>query len=211
MLERRDIFLGLIIGFVFGWLLIPIAANLEINLRGFAFFLPLIFAVLAALALFVAWVLAKWVPPLFQFAKFAAVGVLNSGIDFGILNILIMVTGTAAGLSFVVFKAASFTVAVVNSYIWNKFWVFRGAEKKSIAAEFFTFLGVSLVGLGVNTGTAHVFVNIIGPIGGIAPKTWANIGALAAVVLTLFWNFFGYKLFVFKKRMESPPGGSYIA
>ncbi|MDO8561162.1 MAG: GtrA family protein [bacterium] len=221
MLERRDIFFGLIIGFVFGWLLIPIAANISLDLRGYEFFLPIVFAVFAALALFVAWFVSRWVPPLFQFAKFAAVGVLNSGVDFGVLNILILVSGIAAGGYYVAFKFASVIVAIINSFLWNKFWVFRGMTGKGPAAEFTSFIVISLVGVGVNIGVAHVLVNVIGPLGGVTPKIWANIGALASVIVTLFWNFFGYKFFVFsakgsatsggKKSSAPPSGGSYAA
>lgn len=204
MLQRSDIILALVIGFVFGWLIIPVASNLGADLGGFAFFSPIIFSFFAALALFLAWFLAKWLPALFQFAKFAAVGALNFAIDFGVLNILIMLTGVTAGLAFVIFKAISVVLAVVNSYFWNKFWVFQDGQAQGIVREFATFVAVSLVGIGVNTGTAHFVVNIIGPRFDIGPTVWANIGAAISVVITLFWNFFGYKFFVFKKPAEPP-------
>lgn len=207
MLERRDIIFSIIIGFAFGWLLIPILANLGVELGGFSFFSPIVFALAAPLALFVAWFSAKWLPPIFQFAKFAAVGALNFAIDFGILNILILITGIAAGLGFIIFKSVSVAAAVVNSYLWNKFWTFKDRETKGIGKEFVEFLGVTLVGLGVNVGVAHLVVNIVGPRFGINPAAWANIGAGVSVILTLFWNFFGYKFFVFKKETAPPVSG----
>jgi len=199
MLERRDIFLGLLIGFVFGWLLIPIFSNIGVNLGGYAFFLPIAFALFAAGALFAAWILARWWAPLFQFSKFAAVGALNFSIDFGVLNVLILVTSIAAGLWFVVFKSISVAVAIVNSYLWNKFWTFSDRQTKGGVTEFAEFLVITLVGIGINVGVAHLVVNIIGPLSGIGLNLWANIGALASVAVTLFWNYFGYKYFVFKK------------
>lgn len=203
MLPWRDIGLVAIIGFVFGWLLIPIFANLGIVVPGgFVFFLPALFVLFAVAALFAAWLLAKLFPPIFQFAKFAAVGALNSSVDFGVLNILILATGIAAGLPFVGFKGVSVVVAIVNSYLWNKFWVFRGGREARAAAEFTKFFGVSVIGVGVNVGVAHLLVNVVGSPGGINPKIWANVGAGVSVLATLFWNFFGYKFFVFKKFEE---------
>ena len=197
MLQRRDIIFGAVIGFTFGWLLIPIFSNIGIDLGEYSFFLPLVFALFVALALFIAWFFAKFFPPLFQFAKFASVGALNSSIDFGILNILMLVSGVTGGIIFVVFKAISVSLAIVNSYLWNKFWVFQ-AEGKA-AAEFTKFFVVSIIGVGVNVGMAHLLVNVIGPSWGIGPQIWANIGAGISVLATLFWNFFGYKFFVFRK------------
>ena len=63
---------------------------------------------LAPIALFVAHVASKWFAAVYQFAKFAAVGVLNTLIDAGILNALIVFTGVADGLSYSLFKGISF-------------------------------------------------------------------------------------------------------
>jgi len=134
-----------------------------------------------------------------QFIKFLLVGVLNTGIDFGVLNLLMFLTGITSGFYYSLFKAISFTCGVTNSYIWNKRWTFKkgkSLEKK----EFSKFFSVSLVAFGVNICTASVLVNIIGPIGGISPYVWANISALAAAGFTTLINFFGYKYLVFKDK-----------
>lgn len=202
MLRHSDITLSLIIGFAFGLFLIPILVSVGAGLGAFNFLLPAAFAVFAALAIFAAWFLAKWFRPLFQFAKFSAVGALNFSIDFGILNILILLTGIAAGAYFLVFKSLSVVAAIVNSYLWNKFWVFEKRQGGALGVEFTAFAAVSLIGIGINVGAAHLVVNVIGPLGGIGLNLWANIGAFASITLTMFWNFFGYKYFVFKNRAE---------
>lgn len=141
---------------------------------------------------------------LFQFYKFALVGVLNTILDLTVLNGLIVVSGIAAGWEFSAFKGLSFAVAVTNSYFWNKFWTFanRGSpgEKRVVGVrEFSKFFIVSIVGLFVNVSVASFFVNVLGPVGEIPPQLWANIAALAAIVFSTLWNFIGYKLFVFGK------------
>lgn len=201
---RGDVARVTVIGFVFGWLLLPILQNINILLGGFTFILPFVFAVFAALALFAAWFFAKYIPPLYQFAKFAAVGALNFAIDFGIYNIFILATGVAAGSQLTMFKAVSAGVAIVNSYLWNKFWTFSDRSMEGAGKEFFQFLVVTLIGFGINVGATHLLVNVVGPLGDVTPKAWANIGAFVSILATLFWNFFGYKFFVFKKSSVPP-------
>jgi putative flippase GtrA len=134
-----------------------------------------------------------------QFIKFLLVGVLNTGIDFGVLNLLMLSTGITSGIYYSVFKAISFICSVTNSYIWNKKWTFKrgkSLEKK----EFSKFFIISLMAFGVNIGVASILVNIIGPVGGISSYVWANISALAATGFTTLINFFGYKYLVFKDK-----------
>lgn len=133
-----------------------------------------------------------------QFIKFLCVGLLNTGVDFGILNLLMFSTGITSGIGYSLFKAISFMVAVTNSYFLNKRWTFKkgkNLEKK----EFIKFITISLIAFGVNVSIASLLVNFIGPIGNIPSYLWANVSALAATVFTTLINFFGYKYIVFKE------------
>ena len=94
-------------------------------------------------------------------------------------------------------------------YFWNKFWVFKKKEGGG-AKEFFQFVGVSLIGIGINVATAHIVINVIGHTGGLTAGQWANIGFLAATFVSLTWNFLRYKLWVFKagtRRAQSEADG----
>jgi putative flippase GtrA len=193
----RDLVLALIAGFLAGALAIPIAINLGINLRIPLATLPAIVAVLFAVALMV----ADRIPSIFEFSKFSVVGVLNSGVDFGVLNSLILITGLASGGAFLAFKSISVMLGVINSYLWNKYWTFQTDVSESGAArrELIAFMLVTLAAVAVNVAGADVIVNVIGAPHGISTRLWANVGAFSGASLTLFTNFFGYKFFVFKK------------
>ena len=142
--------------------------------------------------------ISKKIPVIFQIAKFFLIGVFNTFVDLGILNFLMWAFAITAGWGFSFFKAISFSIAAVNSYFWNRIWTFK-AESKASGKEFLKFYIVTGIGFFLNVSIASLIVNVVGPQFGMAMKTWANIGAIIAVVCVAAWNFLGYKFIVFKK------------
>jgi putative flippase GtrA len=197
----RDLTLALLVGFLTGALAIPVVINLGLGtlIRVPLVLLPVILAALFGIGLLVVGAISDRFPSLFEFSKFAEVGVLNSGFDFGILNFLMLMTGISSGGGFLAFKSISVTLGVLNSYVWNKYWTFNTSNAADARREFVSFMVVTLIAVGVNVAGADVIVNVIGAPHGFTPKLWANIGAISGAGLTLFTNFFGYKFFVFKK------------
>ena len=57
---------------------------------------------------------------------------------------------------------------------------------------------VSIGGLLINVGTASFVINVIPAVSGFTQIQWDNIGFVAATVLSLAWNFVGYKFVVFR-------------
>ncbi len=203
--RKSDILSSVILGEIVAIFLIFISKNLErdvpildilIRSKWLIFFLV---PALAAIGVYGTFRLGRRHPVLFQFGKFITIGLSNSAIDFGILNLLIFLTEVERGYLYSLFKAVSFTVAVTNSYLWNKFWTFDSHEAKETGRQFFQFLIISSVAFGINVMIASFIVNIIGPVGEISPRLWANIGAFIAIVISVFWNFLGYKFIVFKR------------
>lgn len=156
-------------------------------------------ALLAVLALAILRYLSRFWLILGQFGKFAAVGTLNTLLDFGVLNVLILVTGIAVGWLFSLFKVLSFLVAVTNSYFWNKFWTFQNRQPM-IAREYLRFFIFTIASVILNVGIASLIVNVIGAPSGFNVKTWANIGALFGTFVAFMWNFVVYKKFVFVEK-----------
>jgi putative flippase GtrA len=195
----RDIAIALFVGLLTGALAIPVTINLAIPIRVPSILLPFIVGALFAVALIVARLVAARVPSLFEFTKFSLVGVLNSGVDFGVLNSLILVTSLASGNAFLAFKSISVTLGVINSYVWNKFWTFGASKSPDARRELTAFLVVTVAAVTFNVLGADLIVNVIGAPRGFSPNAWANIGAISGAGLTLFTNFFGYKFFVFRK------------
>lgn len=131
-----------------------------------------------------------------RFFRFIAVGALNTLVDWGVLNIEIFAFGEHGGLfSYPVYKAVSFSVAVINSYLFNKRWVFKSSTADAHAM--LPFALISLVGLGLNVLTASTVV--ASALCGGRFVLCANLGAIAGSWAAFLWNYIGYALFVFKR------------
>jgi putative flippase GtrA len=202
-MKKRDLWAIVIIGAAVGLLSQPILANvagslnidLTLGVRVGIFFT---FTILAPLALFTFSLLGRFLPVLYQFGKFAAVGVLNTFVDVGVLNLEILAFGTPGAWPYRIFKAVSFLAATTNSFLWNKFWTFDSREPAN-TSQTIKFYAVAVGGFLLNVGLAsYVFTNVARP-EGISPNLWANIGALAGVAAAFLWDFLGYKYLVFRK------------
>lgn len=164
-----------------------------------------------------------------QFVKFVIVGASSTLIDMGIFAILMYVIpyGTEllsrhvgeqlihvaprlfSGLATrpdggfepslaasPLFRVIGSAVAIYNSFIWNRKWTFRieGHEHKSVQLR--KFFIIAIIGLILNAVITSVFANVI-------PGHWKKssaVGAAIATVVVAFWNFFGQKLWTFKKH-----------
>lgn len=198
-LTPRDLIFGAINGAFIGILAPFIFSNLGATLPvPIIVFIPGL-AIGAALGIAVGYYLSRIRPFFYQLAKFGLIGVANTVVDLGIYNLFIYMSDVSSGYLIAVFKSFSVLAAIVNSYVWNKFWSFEKKDVHNIGEEFTQFLMVSLVGLLLNVGITAFVVNIIGAPAGMDEKTWANIGGLTASVLVLTWNFIGYKFLVFKR------------
>ena len=198
-MQKSDLGYSFAIGLVVGLFLLPILVNTDLYsklsaplLLVFLFAgLPIIFTIGLAFAGFI----SKKIPLLWQFAKFAQVGVLNTAIDFGILNLLIFATGITSGLLIIPLNAISFSTAIINSFFWNEKWVFKAKKE----ANFITFVIVTLIGLAINSGIVYAITTFVPPTFVDSQKLWANLAKVLATGISLVWNFTGYRLIVFKK------------
>lgn len=164
----------------------------------------IILPILAIIANFVAYFISKKIPVISQLAKYLTVGLANTLVDLGVLNLLIFLSGIAQGTAFSVFKGISFVAAVVHSYFWNKAWTFGEIKTEKTKQEFSQFFIISAIGFAINVGIASLVVNVIGTQFGISPELWATVGASIGSVIGLAWNYLGYKFIVFKKKNEQP-------
>ncbi len=149
-----------------------------------------------------------------QAGKFAFVGIINTILDFAILNVLIAIGFSATfmifGQKILIANIISVSIAMINSFILNRQWAFR-SQNKNVAMEIVKFSVITLFGMFVvHQLIFSFFLYRFTSFTGIAYRiiralslpfsyefTALNISKVIAVVGSLIWNFFGYKFFVF--------------
>lgn len=197
-MTKRDLLYTVAVSFLIGLFAVPLLLEAGVGNK-YGQFIPwlpmVVLPFVCVVGMYIAQQIGKKVPIVWQLAKFALVGVLNTVIDFSILNLFINLTGIASGPSIIPMNAFAFSAAVVNSYFWNKKWVFE--EKKS--GDFVIFFIVTVIGIALNSAVLFVMTTLVPHQVTISPKLWANLAKVLATGISMVWNYLGYRLVVFKK------------
>ena len=148
---------------------------------------------------------------LWQMAKFAIVGVLNTLVDFAVFQTLNLTLGWVY-----LAQLLGYTAGIVNSYLWNSNWTFREQRTRSLR-EMALFLLVNLASLGVSLGMIWLLREVVGItnewVALWMPKMLAGfikgdtVCKLIATVFAIAVNYLGNRLFVFKKQAAGQQTG----
>ncbi|MFZ3151263.1 MAG: GtrA family protein [Anaerolineaceae bacterium] len=137
-----------------------------------------------------------------RFRKFILVGILNTLVDFGFMNLF-----TAAfNFSLVQAQAISFVLAVLTSYMLNRKWIYPDSTESSMVNQFGKFLLISLAGLAIRTILIPVcdrwFIQVIQASilknGSVDPVVLSHNAALALVIpITMILNYLANRYWTF--------------
>lgn len=142
----------------------------------------------------------------FKFIKFAIVGIIGTIIDFGVMNLLVIVFKVPKLIA----QAISFTLAVINNYFLNRIWTYPEARGKSVIRQFASFLVISVIGLGIRTplfwglslGFTQLAQKLLVGSNQIKPEIVGNNIALAiCIVVVLLWNYFANRKWTFNDKI----------
>ncbi len=109
---------------------------------------------------------------------------------------------------FVLANFLSIETAIISNFIWSNLWTFkdRKLEAKQIPLSFLTFNLSSGGSILVQTAIAAFTSNVIGlipiftvPLINFVVDT-GTISAVVGIFIGMFWNFFAYNTFIWKKK-----------
>ena len=107
-----------------------------------------------------------------RFVRFCAVGLLNTAVTFVTFTLL-----RAVGVDIYVSNVLSYAAGVVNSFFWNKTWVYRSREKKFLreALLFLLFFAICYgVQLLVFKAALHLLPESVSQLCGMAVYSVCN-------------------------------------
>jgi putative flippase GtrA len=122
-----------------------------------------------------------------QLIKFAIVGFINTGVDFGfyfLLSRYMIFFGTSLSIT----KGLSYSLGVVSSYLLNRQWTFKSTVSPS--HSFLPFVGINLFSILLNAVLMALFLEVFGI---------SELFALMIVTgVTFGWNFIAVKIMIFR-------------
>lgn len=123
---------------------------------------------------------------LFKFLKFGVVGISGTIIDFSITWFC------KEKLKWNKFLANSlgFTFAATSNYIFNRIWTFESTNPQ-VTREYFSFIVVSLIGLGINNGIIYLLHE--------KGKMNFYLAKVFAIGVVMIWNFLANYVFTFRQ------------
>lgn len=129
-------------------------------------------------------------PVLKEMTKFGLVGVVNTTLDF------LVYTGLTRSLPFFFVhylwaNFIAFSFAATSSYVFNRVWTFRNRHQ-NIGAQYTKFFLAASVGLLISEAVLFVFVGRFG--------VHDLLAKIAAIGLTMIWNFSMNKLWIFRSE-----------
>jgi hypothetical protein len=94
-----------------------------------------------------------------------------------------------------ILKVLTACIAILNSFVWNRRWTFRIRGKEHRAVQLRKFFAIALSGMLLNTAITTGLGNIIPG----HERRSLLVASMIATVVVAFWNFFGQKLWTFRK------------
>ena len=130
--------------------------------------------------------------------RFGLVGIVNTAVDFIILNILVGVFN----VPLLPANIASTSAALLTSFTLNKRAVFRDVDGNG-TRQIVLFLLATLAGIWFVQGTVLALAHTIFISTGMPEVIALNLGKLAGISCGLVWNYLWYSKVVFRKGNQN--------
>lgn len=137
-----------------------------------------------------------------RFLRFAGVGVIGAVVDFSTMNLLT----SLLHLPLVVAGTISFITAVINNYLWNRFWTYPDSRSKRAFRQLGEFSLISVIGLAIRVPILKVGEPLVLKILNQAPVTLTtlkpeiiakNLVLALAIVVVMLWNYFANRYWTY--------------
>ena len=124
-----------------------------------------------------------------KLTKFGLIGIHSTLVDFIIFSLLIFVFEW----NIITSHLTAFSIAVLNSYFFNKNFTFSDIAIKNNAHTITIYILLNTIGAAISTAAIIL----------LAPFIQILIAKLFATILSLLWNYISSYFFIFSPRAQS--------
>jgi putative flippase GtrA len=136
-----------------------------------------------------------------RFLKFVFVGITGAVVDFGILNLLRLVLG----VPLIWAQGISFTAAVLNNFLWNRYWTYPDSRSKKTSHQLFQFFIINLIGIIIRTPLIswldRLVFNILEHLAWDLPiENYIlsyNLALTISIGIVMLWNYFANRYWTY--------------
>lgn len=137
---------------------------------------------------------------LVQLTRFAITGFINTLVDFGVFNLLLILSGTQNPALIALINSLAISMSIAVSYILNKRWTFPPTNRNG---QLTRFIVVSLTGIVINSGIILMLAGLYQP-AHISSVVFLNTAKILAAFISSAWNFLAYRSWVFRTEEVKP-------
>lgn len=137
---------------------------------------------------------------LLQLTRFAITGFINTIVDFGIFNLLLILSQAQSPAFIALLNSLAVSMAIAVSYFLNKHWTFPPTNRER---QLTRFVLVSLLGIVINSSIILVLTGLYHPVH-ISSLVFLNTAKILAAFASSTWNFLAYRSWVFRAEEIKP-------
>jgi putative flippase GtrA len=143
-----------------------------------------------------------------RFLRFLVVGVIGAIVDFGVLNLLRLVVN----LPLVWAQGISFVCAVINNFIWNRYWTYPESRSGNTTKQLIQFFIINTIGLIIRTPLItwfdRIIFSMVSRLGIKLPLEdfiiSQNLALGLSIFIVIFWNFFANRYWTYRDVPTEP-------
>jgi putative flippase GtrA len=136
-----------------------------------------------------------------RFLKFIVVGLTGAVVDFGVLNLLRLVLN----VPLIWAQAISFICAVINNFLWNRFWTYPDSHNKKAHKQLIQFFIINIIGILIRTPLLPWVDKLILKLLNQSYLTFPlsnqvisqNLALAISITIILLWNYFANRFWTY--------------
>lgn len=136
-----------------------------------------------------------------RFLKFSFVGITGAAVDFGIMNLL------SLGFNVSLFwaQAVSFGCAVINNFLWNRYWTYPDSRSKVVTKQLVQFFLINTVGILIRSPLVlwldrmliRLLENLKLNLSLTNTVISQNLALAISILIILLWNYFANRYWTY--------------